>query len=61
MCQPPPPPRAQQRPNQLLPLSKRRRVTEWYALGLEPMAEPEDHRASSDVDFGGGGFKQRGQ
>ena len=41
-------------PNNLLPLSKRRRVTEWDALGLEPMAETSDLEAGPAVDSGGG-------
>ena len=40
--------------NNLLPLSKRRRVTEWDALGLEPMAETWDLEAGPEVDSGGG-------
>ena len=34
-------------PYNLLPLSKRRRVTEWDALGLEPMAEVSDSGGTS--------------
>ena len=41
-------------PNNLLPLSKRRRVTEWDALGLEPMAETSGLEAGPEVDSGGG-------
>ena len=44
-------------PNNLLPLSKRRRVTEWDALGLEPMAETSDLEAGPEVDSGGGGVQ----
>ena len=44
----------QQHPNNLLPLSKRRRVTEWDALGLEPVVESEVWEVTSDVDSGGG-------
>ena len=40
-------------PYNLLPLSKRRRVTEWDALGLEPMAETSDLEVGSEVDSGG--------
>ena len=40
-------------PYNLLPLSKRRRVTEWDALGLEPMAEVSDRDLGSEVDSGG--------
>ena len=40
-------------PYNLLPLSKRRRVTEWDALGLEPMAEVSDLDLGSEVDSGG--------
>ena len=40
-------------PYNLLPLSKRRRVTEWDALGLEPMAETSDLDLGSEVDSGG--------
>ena len=40
-------------PNNLLPLSKRRRVTEWDALGLEPMAEVSDLDLGLEVDSGG--------
>ena len=39
--------------NLLPPLSKRRRVTEWDALGLEPMAEVSDLDLGSEVDSGG--------
>ena len=41
--------------NNLPPLSKRRRVTEWDALGLEPMVETSDLEAGPEVDSGGGG------
>ena len=41
-------------PNNLLPLSKRRRVTEWDAPGLEPMAETSGLEAGPEVDSGGG-------
>ena len=40
-------------PYNLQPLSKRRRVTEWDALGLEPMAEVSDRDLGSEVDSGG--------
>ena len=40
-------------PYNLLPLSKRRRVTEWDALGLEPMADTSDLEIGSEVDSGG--------
>ena len=39
-------------PNNLIPLSKRRHVTEWDALGLEPMEDPVGYLASGD-DSGG--------
>ena len=42
-------------PNNLLPISKRRRVVERDVVGLEPMMESEDLRVTSDVDSGGGG------
>ena len=41
-------------PNNLLSLSKRRRVTEWDALDLEPMAETSGLEAGPEVDSGGG-------
>ena len=47
----------EQHPNNLLPLSKRRRVTEWEDLGLQPMVELDQSLVSlvcSDVDSGGG-------
>ena len=34
----------------LLPLSKRRKVTDWDELGLEPMAESEEMGTSTDED-----------
>ena len=37
----------------LLPFCKRRRVTEWDALGLEPMAEVSDLDLGSEGDSGG--------
>ena len=40
-------------PYDLLPLSKRRHVTEWDALGLELMAESSDLEIGSEVDSGG--------
>ena len=40
-------------PYNLLPLSKRRRVMEWDALGLEPMAEVSDLDLGSEVYSGG--------
>ena len=40
-------------PYNLLPLSKRRRVREWDALGLEPMVEVSDLGLGSEVDSGG--------
>ena len=40
-------------PYNLLPLSKRRRVTEWDALGPEPMAEVFGLDLGSEVDSGG--------
>ena len=43
----------EQHPNTLLPLSKRRRVVECDLLGLEPMLESNDLRATSNVDSGG--------
>ena len=48
-------------PNNLLPLSKRRSVTEWDALGLKPMEETDAVGASSGVDWtqGRGGKRQR--
>ena len=39
-------------PYSLLPLSKQRGVTEWDALGLEPMAEVSDRDLGSEVDSG---------
>ena len=40
-------------PYNKLRLSKRRHVTEWDALGLEPMAETSDLDLGSEVDSGG--------
>ena len=48
-------PGRERHPNNLLPLSKCQRVMEWDVLGLEPMAECEDLRISSDIDSGGRG------
>ena len=43
-----------QHPNNLLPLSKRRWVSEWDELCLEPRAESEGQQVTSNVDSGGG-------
>ena len=37
-------------PNSVLPLSKRRRVAEWEALGLQPVLDSEQAREGSSVD-----------
>ena len=47
-------------PNNLVPLSKRRRVTEWDALGLEPMQESREQCTTSDVDSGCGSSGESG-
>ena len=44
-----------QHPNNMLPLSKRQRVTEWEELGLKPTVEAEERQITSDEDSGGGG------
>ena len=41
-------------PSNIIPLSKRRRVTEWDALGLDPMEDPAQLLTSGD-DSGGSG------
>ena len=48
-----------QHPNNMLPLSQRRRVHEWDNLGLESMAEAEGPQVTSNVDSGGGGIRVR--
>ena len=48
--------------NNLLPLSQRPRVTEWEALGLEPMPDGKETALGSEVySGGGGGHRQRHQ
>ena len=41
-------------PNNLIPLSKRRRIFEWDALGLEPMEDPALSLTSGDGSGGRG-------
>ena len=41
-----------QHPNNRVPLSKQRRVTEWEDLGLGPMEEAEGLQVTCDVDSG---------
>ena len=44
-------------PNNLLPVFKRRRVTEWDVLGSEPMEDPAQELTSKD-DSGGSGMSE---